>query len=139
MGLFGKKKPVLREASVESIGEALSALGFSCSPLSTGGLLTEVNGVPVYIVDQDQNIGIGGMVQARQPAGEDLNWISDFNNRALWPVVFRAEQPSGTVINAEHRIIKGVEYSDAQLREEAELGATLVAETLLRYSEEHPQ
>ncbi|MCT1451919.1 hypothetical protein M3G18_03185 [Corynebacterium sp. p3-SID1145] len=139
MGLFGKKKPVLREASVESIGEALSALGFSCSPLSTGGLLTEVNGVPVYIVDQDQNIGIGGMIQARQSAGEDLNWISDFNNRALWPVVFRAEQPGGTVINAEHRIIKGVEYSDAQLREEAELGATLVAETLLRYSEEHPQ
>lgn len=139
MGLFGKKKPVLREASVESIGEALSALGFSCSPLSTGGLLTEVNGVPVYIVDQDQNIGIGGMIQARQSAGEDLNWISDFNNRALWPVVFRAEQPSGTVINAEHRIIKGVEYSDAQLRDEAELGATLVAETLLRYSEEHPQ
>lgn len=139
MGLFGKKKPVLREASVESIGEALSALGFSCSPLPTGGLLTEVNGVPVYIVDQDQNIGIGGMIQARQSAGEDLNWISDFNNRALWPVVFRAEQPGGTVINAEHRIIKGVEYSDAQLREEAELGATLVAETLLRYSEEHPQ
>lgn len=139
MGLFGKKKPVLREASVESIGEALSALGFDCSPLATGGLLTKVNGAPVYIVDQDQNIGIGGMVQARQPAGEDFNWISDFNNRALWPVVFRAEQPSGTVINAEHRIIKGVEYSDAQLRDEAELGATLVAETLLRYSEEHPQ
>ena len=40
MGLFGKKKPVLREASVESIGEALTAQGFSCSPLSTGGLLT---------------------------------------------------------------------------------------------------
>lgn len=139
MGLFGKKKPVLREASVESIGEALSALGFDCSPLATGGLLTKVNGVPVYIVDQDQNIGIGGMIKARQPAGEDLNWISDFNNRALWPVVFRAEQPSGTVINAEHRIIKGVEYSDAQLRDEAELGATLVAETLLRYTEEHPQ
>lgn len=139
MGLFGKKKPVLREASVESIGEALAAQGFELSALPTGGVLTSFDGVPVYIVDQDQNIGIGGMIQARQSAGEDLNWISDFNNRALWPVVFRAEQPSGTVINAEHRIIKGIAYSEAQLRDEAELGATLVADTLLRYSEEHPQ
>ncbi|MGV0432246.1 hypothetical protein [Corynebacterium sp. 20_84] len=139
MGLFGKNQPALREASVESIGEALTAQGFSCSPLSTGGLLTKVNGVPVYIVDQDQNIGIGGMIQARQSAGEDFNWISDFNNRALWPVVFRAEQNGTSVIHAEHRIIKGVEYSEAQLRDEAELGATLVADTLLRYSAEHPQ
>lgn len=45
MGLFGKKKPALREASVESVGEALSTQGLSCSQLSTGGLLTQVNGV----------------------------------------------------------------------------------------------
>ncbi|MCT1429057.1 hypothetical protein, partial [Corynebacterium sp. p3-SID1241] len=90
MGLFGKKKPALYEASVASIGEALSTQGLSCSQLSTGGLLTQVNGVPIYIVDQDTNIGIGGMIQARQPEAEDLNWISDFNNRAFWPVVFRA-------------------------------------------------
>ena len=49
MGWFGKKKPALREASVESIGEALSSLGLSCSQLSTGGLLTKVNGVPIYL------------------------------------------------------------------------------------------
>ncbi|MCT1449919.1 hypothetical protein [Corynebacterium sp. p3-SID1194] len=139
MGLFGKKKPVLREASVESIGEALAAQGFELSALPTGGVLTSFDGVPVYVVDQDQNIGIGGMIQARQSAGEDFNWISDFNNRALWPVVFRAEQQGTSVIHAEHRIIKGIAYSEAQLRDEAELGATLVADTLLRYSEEHPQ
>lgn len=139
MGLFGKKQPALREASVESIGEALSIQGLSCSQLSTGGLLTQVNGVPVYIVDQDTNIGIGGMIQARQSEAADLNWISDFNNRALWPVVFRADQQTASVIHAEHRIIKGVEYSEAQLRDEALLGAQIVAETLLRYSEEHPQ
>lgn len=139
MGLFGKNQPALREASVESIGEALTAQGFNFSPLPTGGLLTKVNGVPVYVVDQDQNIGIGGMIQARQSAGEDFNWISDFNNRALWPVVFRAEQNGTSVISAEHRIIKGIEYSDAQLRDEALLGIQLVADTLLRYSDEHPQ
>ena len=139
MGLFGKKKPALREASVESIGEALSTQGLSCSQLSTGGLLTQVNGVPIYIVDQDTNIGIGGMIQARQPKAEDLNWISDFNNRALWPVVFRVDQETASVIHAEHRIIKGVAYSEAQLRDEAELGVLIVADTLLRYSEEHPQ
>lgn len=138
MGLFGKNKPALREASVESIGEALSAQGFECAPLRTGGLVTKLNEVPVYIVDQDQNIGIGSMIQARQSAGEDLNWIADFNNRALWPVVFRAEQQDTSVIHAEHRIIKGVEYSDAQLRDEALLGVQLVADTLLRYSDEHP-
>lgn len=139
MGLFGKKKPVLREASVESIGEALSAQGLSCSELSTGGLLTQVNGVPIYIVDQDTNIGIGGMIQARQSKAEDLNWISDFNNRALWPVVFRVDQQTASVIHAEHRIIKGVAYSEAQLCDEALLGAHIAAEALLRYSEEHPQ
>lgn len=138
MGLFGKKQPTLREATVDSIGQALSTQGFECVPLSTGGLLTKVDGVPVYIVDQDQNIGVGGMIQARQSAGEDFNWLSDFNNRALWPVVFRAEQNGTSVIHAEHRIIKGVEYSEAQLRDEALLGAKLVADTLLRYSAEHP-
>ena len=40
MGLFGKNKPALREASVESIGEALSTQGHGCSQLSPGGLLT---------------------------------------------------------------------------------------------------
>lgn len=139
MGLFRKKEPTLREASVEAIGQALSAQGFECVPLSTGGLLTKIDGVPVYIVDQGPNIGIGGMIQARQSAGEDLNWISDFNNRALWPVVFRAEQQTASVIEAEHRIIKGVEYSDAQLSDEAFLGVKLVADALLRYSAEHPQ
>ena len=44
MGLFGKKQPALREASVESIGEALSTQGLSCSQLSTGGLFTEALG-----------------------------------------------------------------------------------------------
>ena len=102
-------------------------------------MLTQVNGVPIYIVHQDTNIGIGGMTQARQPEAEDLNWISDFNNRAFWPVVFRADQQTASVIHAEHRIIKYVEYSEAQLRDEALLGAQIVAETLLRYSEEHPQ
>lgn len=29
MGLFGKKQPALREASVESIGEALSTQGLA--------------------------------------------------------------------------------------------------------------
>ena len=139
MGLFGKKKPALCEASVESIGEALSTQGLDCSQLSTSGLLTQVNGVPIYIVDQDTNIGIGGMIQARQSEAADLNWISDFNNRAFWPVVFRADQQTASVIHAEHRIIKYLEYSEAQLRDEALLGAQLVAETLLRYSEEHPQ
>lgn len=139
MGLFGKNKPALREASVESIGEALSAQGFGLSALPTGGVLTSFDGVPVYVVDQDQNIGIGGMIQARQSAGEDLNWLSDFNNRALWPVVFRAEQNGTSVIHAEHRIIKGVEYSEAQLRDEALLGVQLVADALIRYSAEHPQ
>ena len=61
------------------------------------------------------------------------------NNGALWPVVFRADQQTASAIHAEHRIIKGVEYSEAQLRDDALLGAQLVAETLLRYSEEHPQ
>ena len=46
MGLFGKKKPALCEASVESIGEALSTQGLDCSQLSTGGLLTQFNGGP---------------------------------------------------------------------------------------------
>ena len=41
------------------------------------------------------------------------------NNGALWPVVFRADQQTASAIHAEHRIIKGVEYSEAQLRDEA--------------------
>ncbi|MCX2622810.1 hypothetical protein OQ620_28775, partial [Klebsiella pneumoniae] len=98
--------------------------------------MTQGNGVPNYSVDQDTNIGIGGMIQARQSEAADLNWISDSNNRAFWPVVFRADQQTARVIHAEHRIIKYLEYSEAQLRDEALLGAQLVAETLLRYSEE---
>ncbi|PAT11875.1 hypothetical protein CKJ80_01290 [Corynebacterium hadale] len=49
MGWFGKKKPALREASVESIGEALSSLGLSCSQLSTGGVMS------IEFLDKESN------------------------------------------------------------------------------------
>lgn len=137
MAWFSKKKSgeAGAPASLARVSQALESLGYQGRTLDDQRYTFNHGDVPMLVVEQEDQVSIGSMVQAHvggvQTVEAAQEWVMEFNHHNLAPTMFvqvaDIDGVSQTLVVGEFRILRRIDFTAEQLQHMVTVGIDAVA------------